>query len=92
MSNSNSPIQDFVHPDDETQPTFEFIHSYSVLYLAFLPNDTIKAFKIFQMVFVQKKFIAPLTTTFHYSFHSPVLFFLSNYYVFAQFFTKTRFT
>ena len=21
--NSNSPIQDYVHPDDETQPTFE---------------------------------------------------------------------
>ena len=25
--NNNSPIQDFVHPDDQTQPTFEnFIH------------------------------------------------------------------
>ena len=21
--NNNSPIQDFVHPDDQTQPTFE---------------------------------------------------------------------
>ena len=22
--NNNSPIQDFVHPDDQTQPTFEY--------------------------------------------------------------------
>ena len=22
--NNNSPIQDYVHPDDQTQPTFEF--------------------------------------------------------------------
>ena len=23
--NNNSPIQDYVHPDDQSQPTFEFI-------------------------------------------------------------------
>ena len=23
--NNNSPIQDYVHPDDQTQPTFEFV-------------------------------------------------------------------
>ena len=23
--NNNSPIQDYVHPDDETQPTFELL-------------------------------------------------------------------
>ena len=23
--NNNSPIQDYVHPDDQTQPTFEII-------------------------------------------------------------------
>ena len=28
--NNNSPIQDYVHPDDQTQPTFEF---FSVLEL-----------------------------------------------------------
>ena len=23
--NNNSPIQDYVHPDDQTQPTFKFV-------------------------------------------------------------------
>ena len=23
--NNNSPIQDYVHPDDQTQPTFEYL-------------------------------------------------------------------
>ena len=23
--NNNSPIQDYIHPDDQTQPTFEII-------------------------------------------------------------------
>ena len=27
--NSNSPIQDYVHPDDQTQPTFEILISFA---------------------------------------------------------------
>ena len=26
--NNNSPIRDYVHPDDQTQPTFEMILSF----------------------------------------------------------------
>ena len=26
--NNNSPIQDYVHPDDQTQPTFEMIPGF----------------------------------------------------------------
>ena len=26
--NNNSPIQDYVHPDDQTQPTFVLITNY----------------------------------------------------------------
>ena len=26
--NNNSPIQDYVHPDDQTQPTFEYSDCY----------------------------------------------------------------
>ena len=29
--NNNSPIQDYVHPDDQTQPTFELIACYYFL-------------------------------------------------------------
>ena len=25
--NNNSPIQDYIHPDDQTQPTFELLKS-----------------------------------------------------------------
>ena len=28
--NNNSPIQDYVHPDDQTQPTFELSYSYTL--------------------------------------------------------------
>ena len=28
--NNNSPIQDYVHPDDQTQPTFESELSYNI--------------------------------------------------------------
>ena len=38
--NKNSPIQDYVHPDDETQPTFEYFHNkvsfYEVIVQSFL--------------------------------------------------------
>ena len=34
--NNNSPIQDYVHPDDETQPTFEFIFTYQIQHKGFL--------------------------------------------------------
>ena len=27
-ANNNSPIQDYVHPDDQTQPTFEITHGF----------------------------------------------------------------
>ena len=26
--NNNSPIQDYVHPDDQTQPTFEMLQPF----------------------------------------------------------------
>ena len=29
--NNNSPIQDFVHPDDQTQPTFEMTPGFKPL-------------------------------------------------------------
>ena len=29
--NNNSPIQDCVHPDDQTQPTFEILYYYQLL-------------------------------------------------------------
>ena len=29
--NNNSPIQDHVHPDDQTQPTFENYSSYMLI-------------------------------------------------------------
>ena len=29
--NNNSPIQDYVHPDDQTQPTFEILISFAKL-------------------------------------------------------------
>ena len=34
--NNNSPIQDHVHPDDQTQPTFENLHR---MYWSFLAWD-----------------------------------------------------
>ena len=27
--NNNSPIQDYVHPDDQTQPTFELLYYHT---------------------------------------------------------------
>ena len=34
--NNNSPIQDYVHPDDQTQPTFEtLIFQYNIFSFAF---------------------------------------------------------
>ena len=32
--NNNSPIQDYVHPDDQTQPTFEMIPGFKPLTLS----------------------------------------------------------
>ena len=29
ITNNNSPIQEHVHPDDQTQPTFEIVCMYS---------------------------------------------------------------
>ena len=31
--NNNSPIQDYVHLDDQTQPTFEFVIIVVILFL-----------------------------------------------------------
>ena len=28
--NNNCPLQDYVHPDYQTQPTFEYINSYKL--------------------------------------------------------------
>jgi len=30
--NNNSPIQDYVHPDDQTQPTFELTMKLKYMY------------------------------------------------------------
>ena len=36
--NSNNPIQDYVHPDDQTQPTFEIyillLYSWTIILLS----------------------------------------------------------
>ena len=37
--NNNSPIQDYVHPDDQTQPTFEMTPGF-------------KPFTVFELVFI----------------------------------------
>ena len=42
--NNNSPIQDFVHPYDQTQPTFEMISGFkpfhrNLLLFIFLPTN-----------------------------------------------------
>ena len=38
--NNNSPIQDYVHPDDQTQPTFEMIPGFK----HFTDNETVIQF------------------------------------------------
>ena len=34
--NNNSPIQDYVHPDDQTQPTFEIIVCLNYIFLLYV--------------------------------------------------------
>ena len=34
--NNNSPIQDYVHPDNQTQPTFEMIPGFKPFTIMFL--------------------------------------------------------
>ena len=34
--NTNSPIQDYVHPDDQTQPTFEIIVCLNYIFLLYV--------------------------------------------------------
>ena len=34
--NNNSPIQDYVHPDDQTQPTYEMTPGFKPFTLTFL--------------------------------------------------------
>ena len=41
--NNNSPIQDYVHPDDQTQPTFKFI----CLYHGELYSDSVEKLPVF---------------------------------------------
>ena len=42
--NNNSPIQDYVHPDDQTQPTFEItIIIVILLHEEFLQFDWLRA-------------------------------------------------
>ena len=38
--NNNSPIQDYVHPDDQTQPTFEtlFCHAFHMKFCRLLSS------------------------------------------------------
>ena len=44
--NNNSPIQDYVHPDDQTQPTFQMIFpakkiiQFTLYYLGSLHSNT----------------------------------------------------
>ena len=40
--NSNSPIQDYVHPDNQTQPTFEMTPGFKpfTMYKTSLPNKS----------------------------------------------------
>ena len=40
--NNNSPIQDYVHPDDQTQPTFEMtpgFKTFTVLYTVYISSN-----------------------------------------------------
>ena len=37
--NNNSPIQDYVHPDDQTQPTFEIVFTEEKLFRANIANS-----------------------------------------------------
>ena len=45
---NNSPIQDYVHPDDQTQPTLiirtYFVHKYKIQYLYQKPEVRVKIF------------------------------------------------
>ena len=41
--NNNSPIQDYVHPDDQTQPTFEMTPGFK----AFTNSSTVTIFAVF---------------------------------------------
>ena len=34
--NNNSPIQDYVHPDDQTQPTFEMTPGFKPFTMSFM--------------------------------------------------------
>ena len=46
--NNNSPIQNYVHPDDQTQPTLiirtYFVHKYKIQYLYQKPEVRVKIF------------------------------------------------
>jgi len=39
--NNNSPIQDYVHPDDQTQPTFEMFQTVGQSSHRLTPNSPI---------------------------------------------------
>ena len=57
--NNNSPIQDYVHPDDETQPTFEMT-PFTVLLIDNFPyNITLKAQTIRRAVRIKTTITVP---------------------------------
>ena len=44
--NSNSPIQDYVHPDDQTQPTFEMTPGFKPFTIKKKNSMSMKALEI----------------------------------------------
>ena len=44
--NNNSPIQDYVHPDDYTQPTFEMTPGFKPFTLNTYPNSSLSSFLV----------------------------------------------
>ena len=45
--NNNSPIQDYVHPDDQTQPTFEMTPGFKLF-----KKLSLNSYPVFEFIFV----------------------------------------
>ena len=55
--NKNSPIQDHVHPDDQTQPTFETVLFCHVLFLIEEQSEksNVKSSKYLMLIIINSK-------------------------------------
>ena len=63
--NNNSPIQDYIHPEDQTQPTFEFIGVAKIwinlLFNCFSQIDTIISYDLFNLIVLYKRDVVKIT-------------------------------